>query len=44
MPWTFEQALGKTAQPQGQDALSNVERALRLYHGPFLRPIDPLGW
>ncbi|MGH2671131.1 MAG: AfsR/SARP family transcriptional regulator, partial [bacterium] len=30
--WAFERALGKTAQPQGQDALSNVERALRLYH------------
>ncbi|MDQ3582183.1 MAG: bacterial transcriptional activator domain-containing protein [Pseudomonadota bacterium] len=41
--WAFERALGKTAQPQGQDALSNVERALRLYHGPFLRPID-LPW
>jgi two-component SAPR family response regulator len=38
--WAFERALGKTAQPQGQDALSTVERALRLYHGPFLRPID----
>ncbi len=37
MPWAFERALGRTRQPQGQDALSNVERALRLYHGPFLR-------
>ncbi len=38
--WAFERGLGKTAQPQGQDAFSNIERALRLYHGPFLRPID----
>ena len=38
--WAFERVLGKTAQPQGQDALSNVDRALRLYHGPFLRQID----
>jgi TonB-dependent receptor-like protein len=39
--WAFERVLGKTAQPQGQDAFSNIERALRLYRGPFLRPIDP---